>query len=91
MKKTNNLKGESMRLAKLEDVNAKPIIPITYGLIDKVRDAFKKQFNCTKITEIKYLKRKNIWRARCFQYIGNRQYQFYGIRFIPNDEIKERA
>ena len=30
-----------MRLAKLEDVNAKPIIPVTYGLIDKVRDALE--------------------------------------------------
>ena len=80
-----------MRLAKLEDVNAKPINFCSYSVKDKVKDTFKKQFNCTKITEIKYLKRKNIWRARCFQYIGNRQFQLYGIRFIPNDEIKERA
>ena len=80
-----------MTLAKLEDVNAKLIIPVTYGLIDKVRDAFKKKFNCTKITEIKYLKRKNIWRARCFQYIGNRKYRLYGVRFILKNEIEDRA
>jgi len=91
MLNTNLNKGESMRLAKLEDANAKPIIPVTYGLIDKVRDAFKKEFNCTKITEIKHLKRQNIWRARCFQYIGNRQYRLYGVRFISNNEIEERA
>tara|TARA_A100001011_G_scaffold320576_1_gene341201 strand:+ start:822 stop:1106 length:285 start_codon:yes stop_codon:yes gene_type:complete len=91
IKKTNNLKGENMKLAKLEDLNAKLTTPVTYGLYDNVRDAFKKEYDCSKITEIKYLKRKNIWRANCFQYVGNRQYKFYGVRFITSDLVKERA
>ena len=31
------------------------------------------------------------WRARCFQYIGNRKYRLYGVRFILKNEIEERA
>ena len=54
----------------------------------EVRDSFKREFNCTKITEIKLLKLKNVWRATCFQYLGNRQYKNIGVNFIPNKEIK---
>jgi len=76
-------------LAQLEDPNTKINFNNVYSLRDKVRDCFKKEFNCTKITEIKLLKRKQLWRANCFQYAGNRQFKFYGIRYIPNSEIEK--
>jgi len=74
-----------MKLAKKKKKKNENINFCTYGLTDKVRNVFKKEFNCTKVTEIKLLKKQNVWRANCFQYVGNRQYNFLGTKTIPNN------
>ena len=79
-----------LNLAKRLTEKQKEEIKINF-LANQSVEFLSEKFNCTKITEIKYLKRKNIWRARCFQYIGNRKYRLYGVRFILKNEIEGRA
>ena len=56
----------------------------------KAIDAFKNRYKCTKITELKYYKRKKYFKARCFRYLGNRRYLFLGTKFILAQRLINR-
>lgn len=64
---------------------------MAHKIVDRinVKNYFKEKFDCTKVTRIKYLKSKCAYRAECFKYKGNGQFEHFATEIVPQHLITE--